>query len=616
MVEDGPVVRFANGTAALLRLTTGAWEPLGRASLLRQRDPLDDRGTTDLVLVDGARLSLLQKSSDGGLDPRRADVGDAGVINEVFAMTPEWFLVVTDTAVSAWEVGNTGVTALTPLPSPAAAPLPSRSRGVAGGFTLDGGAGPVGAFLAQTVDDAGMARVSGYVVTGAVSATGPFSANVQSTIAGFSPCPGDAALQQLSLAADTNGTSSALARCALSPSSVPVLASLPTGPGGVVQYAPFFEDQLPYRWDIVPQRTGLSVRAHAAANGLAWRADPAQNLQPAGNAPVRPVFLDRTPTALIMVPQRGPGITSRSRLYAEAAGRMLVEDPAGGLVAQLKAPEGQPLGTVAQSNRLFVAAEGVFDTSTANPRLVARAPAGVLFTAPASAASTEVTLGRARKLVLVASADSLYSADISDALANGFAQPAVFSRVFVPVPGVDLRSMTLGPADAGVSGYITTNTANLRFSTRDLLGWALTPVPSPDPRSASLPLRVWTEEGGGQARTGFSDGRVWSLPVMVPLTEPLTGTDGGALPVLDYGRLCGDLFAATPEGLHRARRAGDDGGLPRWERLDGLDAGLEPGVSDRSDLRLFEARDQQSQHLFVANSRGWLIEVLPTAPCP
>jgi hypothetical protein len=210
-------------------------------------------------------------------------------------------------------------------------------------------------------------------------------------------------------------------------------------------------------------------------------------------------------------------------------------------------------------------------------------------------------------VVLVASGDSLWLADVTDALAGVFAQPAVFSRVLVPVPGVPLRSLSLSPPDGGsIAGYLTTNTNNLSFSTTDLIRWSVDPVSTPAQLNA-LPLEVWGEADGGQGRTGFSDGRIWSLPIMVPLTQKLFTSDGGTQQVSDYGRKCGDVFAVSTQGVFRARKS-SDGGLPGWEALS-----LPIAIDQTESLKLYETRDT-TDRLFVGTRTGQVLELTGTCP--
>lgn len=88
---------------------------------------------------------------------------------------------------------------------------------------------------------------------------------------------------------------------------------------------------------------------------------------------------------------------------------------------------------------------------------------------------------------------------------------------------------------------------------------------------------------------------------MVPLTQRLFGRDGGPLPVSDFGRKCGDLFAASSEGLFRAERV--DGGLPNWRPVS-----LAVPLESTESLKLFETIDDVDR-LFVTTRTGQVVEV-------
>ena len=97
---------------------------------------------------------------------------------------------------------------------------------------------------------------------------------------------------------------------------------------------------------------------------------------------------------------------------------------------------------------------------------------------------------------------------------------------------------------------------------------------------------------------------------MVALTSPLTAVDGGALIATDFGRKCGDVFAATNLGVFRAEASSVDGGLPGWVPLAQVNASL----GSKDALRLYETHDDFDR-LFVGTKTGQVVE-LTTSPCP
>lgn len=582
VVSDGVALRYADGGAQLLWLASGAWQDLGPTTLLRQRDALlGDR--SELIRVSGSRVEYRQATVDFG----------PFAVHEVFPRSDEQLVVVTSGAVFSW---NTRTDAGARLPDDGGLRFPpAPSLGATGQRLVVGGSPDELWFVLDVPLDGGARAALGYGLQDQQQLD-----RVRSTR--LTPaCPDGANPAQLASAIVGNGTG-LLARCpSLDGGTLAVASNLVTDPFATVRYEPFIESPVPFQWEVVPQRAGALVRAHAASNGRAWRAEPAAVLDaPLAGAPLRPVILDRQPLGFVSYLERGTGNT---RLLVHAADRVFGDEPLGGLVARLVPPEGTPLSTVVGASDLLVAAEGLFDTSGAEPRPVAAAPVGAPFLSPASGVRALVTLdGAQRELVLVASEDAVSVADVTDARANPFAQPATFSRVLVPVPGVDLRSMTLVPAAEGVSGFLTTSTQNLRFSSTDLVRWSLTPVPTPVMDGGALPLAVWAEADAG--RTGFSDGRVWSLPVMVPLTEPLVSSTGGALAASSFGRRCGALFAATREGVFRVGPPATDGGLPRWAPVPAVNGALD----ELRDARLYETRDVQ-QRLFVGTRSGQVLEL-------
>ena len=96
---------------------------------------------------------------------------------------------------------------------------------------------------------------------------------------------------------------------------------------------------------------------------------------------------------------------------------------------------------------------------------------------------------------------------------------------------------------------------------------------------------------------------------MVALTSPLTDIDGGPLVASDFGRKCGDVFAATNLGVFRAEPSGVDGGLPGWVPLAQVNASL---VS-KDSLRLYETHDDVDR-LFVGTKTGQVVELTSTCP--
>jgi hypothetical protein len=568
-------------------VTDGGWEPLGPTDFLRQRDAFDEGDETLLVGVSGRRVWV------GSPDAGTAVSFDGGVM-EIVADRDQLFAVTEyGLYLGFMDGGMQRPSQGVGLPLT----LPAQSRGAIAGL-LAGPSMAFPGFVAEVPAGGGGSAIIGFYA-------GPLG---WTQTAPGPPCPDGV---PLAMAFDDDGAQRPLVR------SQCLHADGGTYPAQVLlnrtpfEYGPVVEDQVPWQWGVVSQRAGPFVRGHAGANGRIWSAlapPPPSDRSLLARAPLRPMILDRQPDTMLSFYNSD----SRSiRVFAESGGLIFSDDPEGGLVSQLNDSRVTPLAFIT-STTLIVTTDGLYDASIGKPRQTATMPPGARFSPPVTGVAVDLQLGGSlRRVVLVSSADTIWVADVTDALAGTFAQPAVFEPVLVPVPGVRLRSMTLEPSRGGadISGFVTTSTANLRFATSDLVRWQLTPVSTPSVVKA-LPLEVWAEPDGGAGRTGFSDGRVWSLPIMVQLTEALplpdggVAVDGGSLTATDFGRKCGDVFVATSAGVFRAEASITDGGLPRWVALPNVNAAL----GTRQSLRLYETHDVVDR-LFVGTVTGQVVEL-------
>ncbi|MDP2273316.1 MAG: hypothetical protein Q8K32_21435 [Archangium sp.] len=583
VTSEGPAVRFADGGASRLSITDGGgWRPLpGPVDFLRQRDPFDQQASmsTGLVSVSGPLISV--------------DGFDAGLVfpfrvREVVAARDAIYGL---TETGFYKTGDAGLVPLTVGPGISLINLSAPSRGVTAGYFGDPpGPGPLFGLSAEVRRPNGSFGMMNVVEAGQGWESPPL----------YSACPDGGSPLQVSFDADEDdqGRPLLISRCATDTgSSFPVQIRARS----VTDYRGLIEDQTPFRTGLVTQRSAPFVRAHAGADGRVWHAiDPDQRSR-LGRIPLRPVLLDRQPDTMISFDD---GPSAGIRVFCQAGGEIFTSDPTGGFVSQMS-PGSVRLISIIPDKNWIVASAGLLATESGSPRLIATVP-GTTFTAPATGVTAQVQLGtQLRDVVLVASGDTVWFADVTDAQSGPFAQPAVFSRVLVPVPGVALRSLTLVPPRTGLlEGFLTTSSANFRIDTLDLVRWSLTPVATP-PELLSLPLEVWAEPDAGQGRTGFGDGRIWSLPIMVPLTSALVARDGGALAASDFGRKCGDLFAATAEGLFRAEAVAD-GGLPGWVKVN-----LPVNLDSTESVRLYETRDV-ADRLFIGTKTGQIVELTST----
>lgn len=463
-------------------------------------------------------------------------------------------------------------------------PTDARSRAARAGLVR--GAPAFVLELAQGDGGAGLVRVE--TAGPSPLASGPLSA-----------CP-DAGEAPLQVAfGEVEGRTGAVLRCQRA-------SLLFRDRGGVAQFDAYPEDQAPFAGPLVSDRTATFGRAHAGSEGRAWLTAPPATGPETGSMvdrPLRPELLDRQPDVMV-----GYFDGERQRTFAQAGSWSFADEPGVGLLVDTgEAGSGfRPLA-LASSERLWVTAEaGVFDLAKTAavggaPRQLASAPVGERLSAPGTgAAFTLQTLDGPREVVVVASGDRVYAADLTAALPE-FGQPATLATVLVPSPGLRLRGLTLDTSGAPTTlvGYVTTGTATWRFSTSDLVSWALTPMTLP-PGSA-LAAELWSE--GGRPRLGLADGTVWSLPIAVRLAEPLRGADGGVLSTVEFGHKCGDLFATTREGVFHLR-GGADGGLPAWAPAPALNAAVD--VLD--GLRLYEV----GSALLAVSRTGRVVELTGT----
>jgi len=238
---------------------------------------------------------------------------------------------------------------------------------------------------------------------------------------------------------------------------------------------------------------------------------------------------------------------------------------------------------------------------------------GVTLVTPATGFKLALKIdGVDHDVALIASGDKFWAGDVTSARVP-FSSPALIAPIFVPQAGVPLRSLALvrpEPTDGGqrpgLRGFLTTNTTVMEFTSEDLVRWNLTPVVAPP--GSQLPLEVWAEDSVG--RVGTRDGIVWSLPIRVALTEPLTAADGGVLLADDFARHCGATFATTREGLFTLEAV--DGGRPRWVSVAAVNAALD----NTNGLRLFTANTPQGGLLYVTTRTGQVLQVTHSGPCP
>lgn len=429
----------------------------------------------------------------------------------------------------------------------------------------------------------------------------------------FNVCPDESRVLQLSYALEPGTVrGGAIARCARTDGGSPFTVGSrwqiqnPDSPWRL-QYSQAADDLVPYSQPLVVAKTSPVMRAHAGKNGRLWFTpdiDPA-TLGHLGDQPLVPLLLDRQPDTVVNVKVLGGTVATNGN-------RLFQVDPGSGLVASFDQNPFSLLGLFTNEPTWLVTNQGILNletvTNSGAPTEFAHVTGGSLTAPIAGFATTAVLDGVSRRVGLIASGDAVWAADVTDSSQSTFVTPSPLSPVFVPQPGVRLRSLTLvqpttadGGVLSGVRGFLTTATSVLQFDTDDLIRWQLTEVRAPE--GSALPIEVWTERGAG--RVGTRDGTVWALPIMVGLSKPLPARDGGVLQADDFARTCGAQFAATREGVFTLS-AGSP--LPVWVPATAINAQLDTLQS----MRFYETAGQ----LYVATQSGKVVEVVTSGPCP
>jgi hypothetical protein len=366
------------------------------------------------------------------------------------------------------------------------------------------------------------------------------------------------------------------------------------------------EDEAPFQFGVVPGHSDYFWRAHAGAGGRAWYAEDlpdAPKPRPDDDlATLHPILLDRQPDFLGRV-QLGTEPT-----VVALAGVHTYTQSVAGLVSELTPSDPNALtvvGAVAGSTQLLITQHGVYNLAAfplgadAPQQLAALGPGVPLLSAPA--AGTLVPLSDGRRVLVIASRDTLYAAEVSqqlsmDAGVNGsLLPPAQLAQRLVPAPGVPIRDVALGELSTPTSGtrgvgsfYVLARDSVFGVSIldEDLESWQATPIPLPV--EFGPPRELWTE--GGRGRVAYKSGHISALPTPVQLAPALP--DGEAT---DFARLCGDTIAVVGEGL---RRYDSDAG---WLQVPGVQLAADAGA------RLYES----GPSTFLATNEGRVLELTP-----
>ncbi|MBL8951034.1 MAG: hypothetical protein JNK82_09675 [Myxococcaceae bacterium] len=187
------------------------------------------------------------------------------------------------------------------------------------------------------------------------------------------------------------------------------------------------------------------------------------------------------------------------------------------------------------------------------------------FATPARADLTPPVLGTSVKgsdgrvyLVMTAN-DAVLGGEIADDTGSGL--PKQVDVKAVPEPQVPVLSFTVFAArpDAGTlfEGFVLTENRVFALEAETEQRWTVTSLDVPGGQWK----KVWAD--GDRGRLGFADGRVYSLPSGVQISEPL---EGGAE---DFVQFCRRSWALNARGLHRLD-VSPTGALGVWVAQDGL----------------------------------------------
>jgi hypothetical protein len=183
-----------------------------------------------------------------------------------------------------------------------------------------------------------------------------------------------------------------------------------------------------------------------------------------------------------------------------------------------------------------------------------------------------------------------------------------------PLPSSDIQSLAFtayarGDAGTGplLEGYTVAQSRLFRVVVHTPTLWLSDEIRLGE--TASAAVSVWMEQGHG--RVGTSDGRVFGLPVPVPLSATIPEAP---LPhVLNYGSLCGQGFAVSSTALYRLSL--ETPPLGTWKRVS-LEAAL-PGVDSWGShwsAVTHHVRVGTQEHLYLFSETGLVVDLVATCP--
>lgn len=182
----------------------------------------------------------------------------------------------------------------------------------------------------------------------------------------------------------------------------------------------------------------------------------------------------------------------------------------------------------------------------------------------------------------------------------------------VPIPSAEIQSLAFAAydrRDAGtgplLEGFTVEQNRLFRVRVHSAQLWLPDEIRIGE--TGIVPVAVWME--GQRGRVGTADGRVFGLPIPVPLSPTIPEAP---LPtVLAYGALCGQAFALSPTALYRL--SSDTQPLGNWRRvsLESAQPGLD-SFGPHWSPTLHKARVGDVEHLYLFSESGLALELSAT----
>jgi hypothetical protein len=329
-----------------------------------------------------------------------------------------------------------------------------------------------------------------------------------------------------------------------------------------------------------------------------------------------PYLLDEVPL-LVLERDAGVQVGGLSRIFDDTGTNVEVQDlwsfvpGVGMLLAQERTGLGELEGSVqGQPSWAIEQSLDVTDLDGVPGFDIVAAPGGQFSPSPPYIGRVVATPDGGWELV-VASFDTIYSADVTARVSGvQVPTPVKLKLRLVPLAGNAFQSLQMLPPDGGVlldaagnpafaHGYAVTQGQVFEVVASSEAEWRANPIPVP----AGQPHSVWHE--GDRARVGLVDGRVYSLPSLVPLAAALP-----EIPPVAWGyvQMCEQGYVLGGAGVYRLV-ANATGGTGQWVVLDGGALLSGDSFPTTGALRAI------GNHLYVGNSYGGLVRFTANAQC-